>query len=99
MAGRLIYHGRNYIPIAGREEADQELECDFTWSTQHARKLLDDINDVNEAEKILMIMWNERVVRYDGLGRIHLEGLLFDFVDSHFHLILICTFTATVCAT
>ena len=102
IAGRLIYHGRNFIPIIGREKAEQELECDFTWLTQHTRKLLDDITDVNKAQKPLIIIWNEHVVKYDGLGRVNLEGLLLDFVDSHFHLIsdlhLYCNFVCHMTA-
>ena len=43
-----------------------------------------------------MIMWNEHVVKYDGLGMVNLEGLLSDFVESHFQLIfdlhLYCNF-------
>ena len=96
IASRLMYHGRNFIPIARNEETEQELECDFTWLTEHTRKLLDDITDVNKAQKTLIIIWNEHVVKYDGLGRVNLEGLLLDFVDSHFHLIsdlhLYCNF-------
>ena len=43
-----------------------------------------------------MFMWNEHVVKYDGLGMVNLEGLLSDFVESHFQLIfdlhLYCNF-------
>ena len=77
----MIYNGRNFIPIAGKEETEQELECDFTWSTQHARKLLEDITDVNEEEKTLMKMRNEHVVKYDGLGLVNLARLLLDFAQ------------------
>ena len=44
-------------------------------------------------------MWNEHVVKYDGVGMVNLEGLLLDFVESHFQVIsdlhLYCNFFAT----
>ena len=63
------------------------MECDFSWSTQHPSKLLEEITDVNEGEKTLMKMWNEHVIKYDGLGQENLAGLLLDFVESHFQAV------------
>ena len=96
LAVRLVYHGRNFIPLTEFEEVDHELDCDFTWLSLYTRKLLDDITDVNQAEKTLMTMWNEHVVKYDGMGKVNLRRLLWEFVDFHFHIIsdlnLYCNF-------
>ena len=85
IAGRIFYHGRNFTPITEGDVTEQELECDFTRSTQHARMLLEDIVDINVGEKTLMMMWNEHVITYDGLGQDDLTRVLSDFVESHFH--------------
>jgi hypothetical protein len=55
--GRMICNGRNFAPITGENGARQELECDITWYTEHARMLLDVIVDINAGEKVLMTMW------------------------------------------
>ena len=83
LVGRLLYHGRNFTQVTEKDATEQELECDFSWSTQHTRKLLEEITDVNEGEKTLMKMWKEHVIKYDGLGQDNLAGLLSDFVESH----------------
>ena len=42
IVGTMTYHGRNFTPITEGDGTGQELECDFTWYTQHARMFLDD---------------------------------------------------------
>ena len=69
IARRMFYHGRNFTPITKGEVIRQELECGFTWSTQHARMLLEDIEDINAGEKTLMMMWSKHVTKYAGLGQ------------------------------
>ena len=81
IAGRLLYHCRNFTPVTGKDETEQELECDFSWSAQHAKKLLEEITDVNEGEKTLMKMWNEHVIKYDG-QQVQEEALLGPYYRS-----------------
>ena len=102
LAERLVFHGRNFIPLSEFEDVEKELDCDFAWLSLYTRKLLDDITDVNQAEKSLMIMWNEHVGKYHGLGKVNLGRLLLDFVDFHFHIIsdlnLYCNFVSLMTA-
>ena len=85
IVGRMTYHGRNFTPITEGDVTRQELECDFTWYTQQARMLLEDIVDINAGEKALMTMWNEHMTKYAGLGQDNLTRVLSDFVESHFN--------------
>ena len=49
--------------------------------------LLEVIVDINAGEKTLMMMWNEHVISYAGLGQDDLTRVLVDFVESHFHAV------------
>ena len=98
IVGRMFYHGRNFTPITEGDVTRQELECDFTWSTQHTMMLLEDIVDINVGEKTLMTMWSEHVIKYAGLGQDDLARVLSDFVKSHFHLVSdLCLYGNFVC--
>ena len=48
----MTYHGRNFTALT---------KCNFTWTTQDARMLLEDIVDINAGGKTLMMMWNEHM--------------------------------------
>ena len=49
--------------------------------------LLEVIVDINAGEKTLMMMWNEHVISYAGLGQDDLTRVLSDFVKYHIHAV------------
>jgi len=95
-----VYHGRNFLLKSTSEEA--EMDCDFTWVSLRCNKLLNDYSDVNIAEKTLMILWNEHVVKLHGLSIRNVQTVLDDFVSSCFSSLsehsLYCNFVSHVVA-
>lgn len=95
-----VYHGRNFLLKRTSEEV--EMDCDFTWMSRRSNRLLNDISDVNEAEKTLMILWNEHIVKLHGLGIRNVQTVLDDFVSSYFSSLsehsLYCNFVSHVVA-
>merc|ERR1712106_1026748 len=95
-----VYHGRNFLLKRTSEEV--EMDCDFTWMSLRSNRLLNDISDVNEAEKTLMILWNEHIVKLHGLGIRNVQTVLDDFVSSYFSSLsehsLYCNFVSHVVA-
>ena len=87
LSERTVIHGRNFIPLTELEEPDKELECVFTWVSEYTRNLLDDIADVNDAEKKMMWTWNVYINNFVGVGKLNLARLLWNFVDLQYQLI------------
>ena len=80
---RMIYHGRNWIPMTKFGEGEEEADCECSWVEYFTKKRLDDITDVNTAEKTLMNMWNVHISKYQGRGFQHLDKVLEDFLTEH----------------
>jgi len=85
---RTIYHGRNWIPMTKYGEGEEEADCECSWIGYFTKKRLDDITDVNSAEKTLMNMWNVHVAKYQGRGVRHLDKVLKDFLTEHSHTLI-----------
>jgi len=85
---RTIYHGRNWIPMTKFGEGEEEADCECSWIGYFTKKRLDDITDVNSAEKTLMNMWNVHVAKYQGRGVRHLDKVLKDFLTEHSHTLI-----------
>jgi len=79
LSARQIYHGRNWVPVLGQEE---EEECLADWVMEYTRRTLEDVVDLNPAEKIMMNLWNRHVYKYQGRGMMHMDEMLMDFVTE-----------------
>jgi len=88
LSERIIYHGRNWIPMGKFGKVEEEADCDCSWIFYFTRKRLEDITDVNVAEKTLMNMWNVHVAKYQGRGVMHLDKVLKDFLTEHSHTLI-----------
>ena len=52
-------------------EGEREEECEYSWVVDYTGKKLEDIVDLNSAEKTMMNLWNAHVIKYQvtaGLG-------------------------------
>eukprot|EP00092_Neocalanus_flemingeri_P022542 GFUD01024444.1.p1 GENE.GFUD01024444.1~~GFUD01024444.1.p1 ORF type:complete len:1183 (+),score=255.92 GFUD01024444.1:131-3679(+) len=87
---RQIYHGRNWMPMSKYGDGENESDCDCNWIFHYTKKRLEDITDVNGAEKTLMNMWNVHVAKYQGRGVMHLDKVLKDFLTEHSHTLIEC---------
>jgi len=85
---RTIYHGRNWIPMTKYGEGEDEADCECSWIGYFTKKRLDEITDVNTAEKSLMNIWNVHVAKYQGRGVRHLDKVLKDFLTEHSHTLI-----------
>ena len=64
LSQRQIYHGRNWVPMTTWGEGEEEAECECSWTMDYTGKKLDDIVDLNSAEKTMMNLWNKHVNKY-----------------------------------
>eukprot|EP00090_Calanus_glacialis_P014557 TRINITY_DN2336_c0_g1_i1.p1 TRINITY_DN2336_c0_g1~~TRINITY_DN2336_c0_g1_i1.p1 ORF type:complete len:1048 (-),score=339.89 TRINITY_DN2336_c0_g1_i1:321-3224(-) len=85
---RQIYHGRNWTPMTKYGDGESEADCECSWVSHFTKKRLEDITDVNGAEKNLMNMWNVHVAKYQGRGVMHLDKVLKDFLSEHSHTLI-----------
>jgi len=85
---RQIYHGRNWTPMTKYGEGEAEADCECSWHQDFTKKRLEDITDVNGAEKTIMNMWNVHIAKYQGRGVMHLEKVLKDFLIEHCHTLI-----------
>jgi len=88
LSERTIYHGRNWIPMSNYGGGEKEADCDCNWIFYYTKKRLEDITDVNGAEKTIMNMWNVHVAKYQGRGVRHLDNVLKDFLTEHCHTLI-----------
>merc|ERR1719481_1076043 len=85
LSARQIYHGRNWVPLQPEQE-EEECQCD--WVMDYTRKKLEDIVDLNSAEKIMMNLWNKHVNKYQGRGIMHMDKVVMDFLTERSHTIV-----------
>jgi len=85
---RNIYHGRNWVPMTKYGLGEDEADVDSSWVNLFSKLQLEEISDINEGEKDLMILWNMHVSNYQGGGVSHLSLMLADFVSNYAHTIV-----------
>ena len=77
-------------------EGEEEAGCECSWMGFFSKKRLDDITDVNTAEKTLMNMWNVHVAKYQGRGVMHLDKVLTEHCHTLIELNLYRNFVSHV---
>ena len=78
-------------------EGEEVAGCECSWMGFFSKKRLDDITDVNTAEKTLMNMWNVHVAKDQSRGVMHLDKVLKDFLTEHCHTLIELISTEILC--
>merc|ERR1719319_642703 len=88
LSARQIYHGRSWVPMTRFGEGESEEECECSWVMDYTGHKLEDIVDLNAAEKAMMNLWNKHVNKYQGRGMAHMDVVVMDFLGERSHTIV-----------
>merc|ERR1719319_825876 len=88
LSARQIYHGRSWVPMTRFGEGESEEECECSWVMDYTGHKLEDIVDLNAAEKAMMNLWNQHVNKYQGRGMAHMDVVVMDFLGERSHTIV-----------
>jgi len=88
LSARQIYHGRSWVPMTRFGEGESEEECECSWVMDYTGHKLEDIVDLNAAEKAMMNLWNKHVNKYQGRGMTHMDAVVMDFLAERSHTIV-----------
>lgn len=80
LSSRDIVHSRNNIRWAGAEKEDYQ-DVDVSWVQKQNDIALCEFEDVTDGEKLFYCAWNKFLLKKPGLGVIHLETVLEEFVE------------------
>ena len=62
--GLTLLPSRSWVPMTRFGEGESEEECECSWVMDYTGHKLEDIVDLNAAEKAMMNLWNQHVNKY-----------------------------------